>query len=482
MERIHLSGWEKASGERRRFLGHFLAGDRTSNDMTRGPIAKSLLMFTLPILLSQLLQQFYNIADTAMVGQLVGADALAAVGSGGLLLSVAVNFYIGLSAGISVVISQLFGMGDYQGLKTCVRTVMVSSGIMGLVFTGIGLAGTDWFLRWLATPEEILPLAAGYLRICLWGMAAQLLYNVSTAILRALGNTVSALYYLLFSSACNLVLDAFFMMGCSMGIRGAALATVISQYIACLLAVIKLCRMGESCRLELSRPLLDVPCLWEIFRKGVPAGLQAVFMSISSLVIQTCINSFGYSAMAGMTVYAKVEGFLYFPLFSFGIALTSFIGQNTGAKRLDRVRQGMRISLRLTVLGSVILGALLMALAPAVLPWFTGDEAVLRGGLQAICYIFPLYWLYAVNQVYIGVLRGMGHTFYPMVTSLLSYCFFRILWCRSLDPLFHDMRVVYTAYDVSWVVMAALLLVGYRFCWRRTLSREACADGVSVLY
>lgn len=441
--------------------------------MTKGPIMGQLLAFTLPILLSQLLQQFYNIADTAMVGRLIGADALAATGTGGLLLSVIVNFYIGLSAGISVLISHLFGKHDYKNLKICIRTVMTASACMGIIFMGAGLAGLRWFLRWLSTPEDILPLAAVYLRICLWGMAAQLLYNVSVAILRALGNTVSALYYLAFSSVCNLVLDALFMVGFSMGIAGAALATVISQYICCILAILKLIRMDEFCRLEPAFPLVDMQFLAQIFKKGLPSGFQAIFMSISSLVIQTYINSFGYSAMAGMTIYAKIEGFLYFPLFSFGIALTSFIGQNTGAGRFDRVQKSMKISLRLTVFGSFVMAALMMFLAPAVLSVFTEDEATLRNGLQAVYFTFPFYWLYAVNQTYIGGLRGLGHTFYPMLTSLISYCFFRVFWCWSFEGLLHDMRVVYTAYDVSWVLMIGLLLAGYTFYWRQIFQNES---------
>lgn len=448
---------------------HFSLHHESQTDLTAGPIAIQLLAFTLPILLSQLLQQFYNIADTAIVGRMIGADALAATGSAGLLLSVLVNFYIGLSVGISILISHLFGKQDYQSLKVCIRTVMTASALFGLIFTAIGLAGTSVFLRYLSTPEHIIPLAVTYLRICFWGMPAQLLYNVSTAILRGLGNTVSALYYLIFSSVCNLVLDILFIMVFSMGISGAALATVISQYISCLMAVVRLCRMEKSCRPELSFPLIHIRFLGEILKKGIPSGLQAVFMSISSLVIQKYINSFGYSAMAGMTVYAKAEGFLYFPLFSFGIALTSFVGQNIGARRHDRVRQSIKTGLMLTIPGSIAAGAFLMYIAPALLSIFTTDKAVLYNGLQAVYFTFPLYWLYGINQVYIGLLRGMGHTFYPMLTSLISYCIFRVFWCWYFEPVFHDMRVIYTAYDVSWIIMTGLLLAGYARC-RKQLS------------
>lgn len=463
------------SGHRHFHRGHSHAD---SIQMTDGPIARQLLAFTLPILLSQLLQQFYNIADTAMIGRLIGADALAATGTAGLLLSVIINFFIGLSAGISVIISQLFGHQEYDRLRGCIRTVLSACFLFGLFFTAAGLLGMNSFLVWLDTPAEIIPLACDYLKICFLGMAAQLLYNVGTAILRALGNTTSALYYLAVSSVLNLLLNFLFLVVTPLGICGAALATLLSQSLSALCVLWKLFTLKDPALREAGAgktklPLLEPCYLILSLRKGIPAGMQALFMSISSLVIQTYINSFGYAAMAGMTVYAKVEGFLYFPLFSFGLALTSFIGQNVGAGRYDRVREGMKISMRLAVIGSIGAAILLLLTSSGILSLFTRDSFVLKNGLEACIFTFPFYWLYAINQVYIGGLRGLGQTFYPMFTSLCSYCLFRVLWCRFWDFAIHDMRVVYTSYDVSWVLMLALLFFGYRYYFNRSLHGSA---------
>lgn len=442
--------------------------------MTDGPIARQLLSFTFPILLSQLLQQFYNIADTAIIGQHLGADSLAATGTAGLLLSVIVNFFIGLSAGISVIISHLFGKRQYENLNSCIQTAVAASILLGFIFTAAGISGISCFLKWLDTPSEIIPPASCYLKICFLGMAAQLVYNIGTAILRALGNTFSALYYLIIASLLNLLLDVLFLIVFPMGIAGAAMATLISQYLSAILIVWKLFHMDGIFSLKISRPFIQPCYLLQSFQKGIPSGMQAVFMSISSLVIQTYINSFGYSTMAGMTVYAKVEGFLYYPLFSFGLALTAFIGQNAGAGRLDRIEKGVKISMRIAVLGSIVISLIMIKLAPFIISVFTSDASVLKNGVLAVYYTFPFYWLYAVNQVFIGSIRGLGQTFYPMFTSLCSYCIFRIFWCSIWEFCIHDMCIVYTSYDVSWILMLALLAGGYRHYSAKYARSESC--------
>lgn len=434
--------------------------------MTEGPIGRELLQLALPVLLSQLLQQFYNIADASIIGQAAGAAGLAAVGSAGLLLSVMVNFFIGLSTGVSVVVAQMFGAGQYGRLKECIYTAIAAALVFGIVFQAAGLAGTGRFLLWLGTPQDTVGPCSRYLQICFWGMIPQLVYNVGTAILRALGNTRSPLYYLTFCSALNIVLDYLFVVILRMDVQGAAAATLLSQILSAFLVTGKLMRLSPAFRLRLPGIKLHGVHLKILAAVGVPAGLQAVFMSISSLVIQTSINSFGTAAMAGMTVFSKVEGFLYFPLFSLGIAVTSFVGQNAGAGQLGRIRKGMKISMWAGLGVWVVFVVLLLAAEPLVLPVFTTDQAVLQNAGTAIRYIFPFYCIYAANQVYIGVLRGMGHTFSPMAVTVLCYCAFRIAWCSLLLPLWHDMRVIYLSYILSWVIMIILMA----FCCRRCLS------------
>ncbi|MCQ2452032.1 MAG: MATE family efflux transporter [Oscillospiraceae bacterium] len=427
----------------------------TQRLMTEGPILPQLLRYMFPLLMTQLLQQLYTMADAAMLGHCIGSEALAAQGTTSLLLSVIVNFFVGLSAGMSIILGHLYGHGDKAELKQAIKTCMTLSVLAGLFFTGVGLAGTGAFLRYLKTPPEIMLMARDYLRICFWGMLPQLVYNVAAAVLRALGNTRTPLAVLLCSAGLNVLLNLLFLVGLDMGIRGAALATLISQIIAMLLVVAKLCSMEEEFRLD--GLALNRLYLRESAAKGLPAGLQAVFMSISSLVLQTYINSFGPDAMAGMTVYARIEGFLYYPLFAFGLALTAFISQNEGAGKLKRVFQGLRIGMKLSVGGCLVLSGILVFTSRWLVFLFTRDAGVIENALEAIYWNYPFYFMFAINQMLIGAIRGLGNTTYPMFGSLCSYCVFRVLWCAILIPILHTMRVVYWSYDISWVILIALL-------------------------
>ena len=438
-------------------------------DFTKGPIVRQLLIFMLPILLSQLLQQFYTIADTALVGQALGAGALAAVGTASLILSVIVNFFIGFSAGLSVLVSHLYGEKQYDRLSALVQSIFVTVLAFAVLFTAAGILLTEQLLTALSTPAELIPQASLYLRIALGGMLAQLLYNTASAILRALGNTTSALHYLAAAVVLNIVLDVLLLFVIPCGIAGAAMATVAAQYVSALLALHKLLYLRGAWQLRLHRPFFTPRHLLPILGTSIPAGMQAIFMSISSLVIQTYINSFGYAAMAGMTVYARIEGFLYYPLFAFGIALTSFIGQNVGAHDLIRVRAGLRVSLRIAAGGAMGMALAAGLAAPTLVTLFTDDPAVIENALDAVYYTFPFYFLYGINQIYIGALRGLGDTLYPMMTALAAYCVFRVAWCYAWDIVgIHSMHVVYNAYNVSFLVMGGLLYWGCRRALRRT--------------
>ena len=438
-------------------------------DFTRGAIVRQLLIFMLPILLSQLLQQFYTIADTALVGQALGAGALAAVGTASLILSVIVNFFIGFSAGLSVLVSHLYGEKQYDRLSALVQSIFVTVLAFAVLFTTAGILLTEQLLTALSTPAELIPQASLYLRIALGGMLAQLLYNTASAILRALGNTTSALHYLAAAVVLNIVLDVLLLFVIPYGIAGAAMATVAAQYVSALLALHKLLYLRGAWQLRLHRPFFTPRHLLPILGTSIPAGMQAIFMSISSLVIQTYINSFGYAAMAGMTVYARIEGFLYYPLFAFGIALTSFIGQNVGAHDLIRVRAGLRVSLRIAAGGAMGMALAAGLAAPTLVTLFTDDPAVIENALDAVYYTFPFYFLYGINQIYIGALRGLGDTLYPMMTALAAYCVFRVAWCYAWDIVgIHSMHVVYNAYNVSFLVMGGLLYWGCRRALRRT--------------
>lgn len=431
-------------------------------DMTYGDISKQLFMFTIPILLSQILQQFYNIADTAIIGRYIGTDALAAIGSTGLLISVIVNFFIGLSTGVSAVIANQFGANEYDKLKKSISTLLAVSVLLGIVFTIGSLIFMKPIINILQTPKGVYSLAIDYLKICFLGITFQLLYNIGTAILRALGNTKDPLYFLIFSCILNLILDILFIVYFGWGVKGAAIATLISQILATLLVMYKIMSLDDNCKLSLKQIKIYRGYTKDIFLVGLPAGLQAIFMSISSLIIQSSINSFGAEAMAGMTIFAKVEGFLYFPLFSLGLAVTGFVGQNFGAKEYERVKEGINISLKISVYTSLIFIIILNIFAPYILKLFTNDAAVIKVGLESIRIVFPSYVLYAMNQIYIGSLRGIEKTFEPMLISLFAHCIFRVIWCFVLLQYFHDMKVIYSSYSVSIVLMFVLFYTSYK--------------------
>ena len=431
-------------------------------DMTYGDISKQLFMFTIPILLSQILQQFYNIADTAIIGRYIGTDALAAIGSTGLLISVIVNFFIGLSTGVSAVIANQFGANEYDKLKKSISTLLAVSVLLGIVFTIGSLIFMKPIINILQTPKGVYSLAIDYLKICFLGITFQLLYNIGTAILRALGNTKDPLYFLIFSCILNLILDILFIVYFGWGVKGAAIATLISQILATLLVMYKIMSLDDNCKLSLKQIKIYRGYTKDIFLVGLPAGLQAIFMSISSLIIQSSINSFGAEAMAGMTIFAKVEGFLYFPLFSLGLAVTGFVGQNFGAKEYVREKEGINISLKISVYTSLIFIIILNIFAPYILRLFTNDAAVIKVGLESIRIVFPSYVLYAMNQIYIGSLRGIEKTFEPMLISLFAHCIFRVIWCFVLLQYFHDMKVIYSSYSVSIVLMFVLYYTSYK--------------------
>ena len=439
---------------------------QTEVHMEQGPIGRTLLLFAAPILLSQILQQLYSIVDCMIVGHFGGGNGLAAAGEAALILSVIINFFVGFSTGVSALTASAFGGFQYKKLSRILHAVILMSLIFGAVMTGIGIAYSGTFLRWIHCPMEVFAPARHYLRICMLGIVPQFIYNMGNAVLRSLGNTKSPLYFLTFSSALNLLLDLLFVIGFGMGLPGAGMATVIAQWVLAVLMIWKMTCLDEQYQLRIARLLGGTEELAEIVSTGLPSGMQAIFMSISSLLIQYSINSFGADAAAGMVVFSRVEGFLYYPAFSYGMALTGFIGQNYGAHRMDRVKEGMKESVITLSAFTVAAGGILMAAAPVILRLFTTDPEILANGRQAILCFFPFYFLYSINQVYIGGLKGLGKTGFPMLCSLLCYCIFRVVWCRILLLFFWDIRVIYFSYDVSWVIMIALLISQYRKVFR----------------
>ncbi|MBR1560422.1 MAG: MATE family efflux transporter [Clostridia bacterium] len=428
----------------------------------KGPIVPALMSFALPVLALQLMQELYNITDCMIVGHFGGDHALAATGVAGLLLSILINFFVGFSSGISVVTSRLYGAYDYRELNRTLNAVVRMVLLIGLGLSVLSACGADPILRLLRSPDAVRPGAARYFRVCACGLAAQMLYNVGAAFLRSIGDTRTPLLFYSISVTCNLALDIALVAVLHKGIVGAAAATLCSQWLLAGMVLIYLARLKGGLAL---RPFGDGLTLNELGRVvgiGLPAGLQALFMSVSSLLIQVNINGFGPDAIAGMTLFAKLEGCLYLPAFAYGIALTSFVGQNLGAGRLDRVRSALRLSVG-TMAGVILpLSLALSAASPWLLKLFTREPAILFNAHEAVIWTLPFYVVYAINQVYLGTIKGLGDTAYPMFATLICYSLFRVLWCRLLIPRFPTMRVVYLSYVVSFFLMLLLLLPRYR--------------------
>ena len=430
--------------------------------MDVGPIHRKLLAYAAPLLLMQLMLQLYNIADCAVVGRFGGAFGLAAVGVAGLVLAVHINFFIGFAVGVTSAVSQLFGARQYDKLRRTIATSVAIAIGAGVILTIIGELLGERYLLWLSCPAEALGDARLYLYICILGLVPQLVYNVANGVLRALGNTKTPLYYLAGSAVLNVVLDITLAVGMGFGLEGVAWSTLFSQWTLGLAMLWRLTRLDGRFCLSGNTRFLPVKELLSLLRLGVPSGMQAAFMSISSLLIQISIDTFGPAAMAGMVVYAKIEGFLYYPAFAYGMALTGFIGQNLGSGRLDRVEEAMRISRRTAIYGTMTVCAVLMLLAKPIVAFFTGDPATLSNALAAVYWTFPFYFLYSLNQVYIGGLKGLGETGIPMASALFAYALFRVLWCQALLPYWYDMAVIYNAYNVSFLVSLSILVPAYR--------------------
>ena len=429
--------------------------------MDVGPIHRKLLAYAAPLLLMQLMLQLYNIADCAVVGRFGGAFGLAVVGVAGLVLAVHINFFIGFAVGVTSAVSQLFGARQYDKLRRTIATSVAIATGAGVILTLIGELLGERYLLWLSCPVEALGDARLYLHICLLGLVPQLVYNVANGVLRALGNTKTPLYYLAGSAVLNVILDIALAVGMGFGLEGVAWSTLFSQWALGLAILWRLTRLDGRFCLTGNTRFLPAKELLSLLRLGVPSGMQAAFMSISSLLIQISIDTFGPAAMAGMVVYAKIEGFLYYPAFAYGMALTGFIGQNLGSGRLDRVEEAMCISRRTAIYGTMAVCAVLMLLAKPIVAFFTGDPATLSNALAAVYWTFPFYFLYSLNQVYIGGLKGLGETGIPMASALFAYALFRVLWCQALLPYWYDMAVIYNAYNVSFLVSLSILIPAY---------------------
>ena len=454
-----------------------------TRDLTEGGIKRVLLSFAAPLFLSQLFQQLYNSADAVIVGNFLGKEALAAVSSSGQALAAVsssgplihlfIGFFNGAATGAGVVISRYFGAQDRDRVRKAIHTNVLFSLLCGLFLSGVGVLLTPYILRWMGTDPSVLPQSEAYFRWYFAGAAAIVMYNALKGILTALGDSRRPLYYLIFSSVLNVILDLIFVGLLKGGVAAAAIATGLSQGISALLCLIHLLEKDQIYTLKARELRIDGPVLQEIVKIGLPTGVQMSVISIANVLVQKNINSFGADAMAACGSYAKVEGFVFLPITCFSLALTTFIGQNMGAGKLDRVKAGCRFGLLASVLAAECIGVVVFFFGPQLISLFNSDPAVLAIG-QKQCRIESLFFcMLAFSHTVAGICRGAGKATVPMLVMLGIWCVLRITYITVAMRLCHDIRLLFWAYPLTWTISAGIFFLYYRYShWMDPVKEE----------
>ena len=433
-------------------------------DTTQGVIWKQLLAFFFPLLLGTFFQQLYNTVDTVVVGRFVGTTALAAVGSTSVIANLTVGIFTGLSSGAVVAIAQRYGARMDMEVYRSVHTAMLLSVVVGSFFTVVGYLLTPWALRAMDTTEEALPGAILYLRIYFLGMIPNVIYNMGTGVLRAVGDSKRPLFFLIAASLCNIVLDLVLVLVFHMGVLGVAIATVFSQVLSAVLVVLSLtAAAGETYHLSLRQLAFHAQPLKSIMVIGVPTALQSVMYSFSNIVIQASINSFGTDAVAAWTAYGKMDVLFWMTLTAMSQALTTFTGQNYGAGKYDRLRQGVRVSTAMTAGFTLVISIAMVLLARPILLIFTSDPDVLEIGVTMVQFLAPCYITYILVELLPGAIRGAGKSMVPMLISVFGVCALRLLWLFTAVPAHHTIETVEMSYPITWVITSLSLLIYYRF-------------------
>ncbi len=434
------------------------------NKITEGVIWKQLLLFFFPILFGTLFQQLYNAADAVIVGRFVGKEALSAVGGGtGTVINLLVGFFVGLSSGASVVISQYYGAKKEELVAYAVHTAMAFSILGGFVLMVGGILTAPAILTAMDTPADVLDPAILYIRIYYIGTIGNLIYNVGAGILRAVGDSRRPLYFLIASCFTNILLDLLLIVCFDLGVAGAAIATIGSQALSAVLVILVLVRVKDMHRLELRRIRIDRKMLRRIVRIGFPAGLQSVMYSLSNIIIQAAINGLGTDTVAAWTVYGKMDALFWMTISSFGIAITTFAGQNYGAGKMDRVRKGIGSCLAMCFASTIVISILLNIGGHILYSFFTSDPEVLRIGMQIVHFLVPTFFTYVCVEVLSGALRGVGDCWVPTLICLSGICLIRILWIMLVVPLRTDVYTVTFSYPLTWTITSVLFIVYYYF-------------------
>ena len=430
------------------------------NQITEGVIWKQLLIFFFPILFGTFFQQLYNTVDAIVVGQFVGKEALAAVGGPtGTLINLLVGFFVGLSSGAAVIISQYYGAKRADKVGYAVHTSIAFSLICGAALMVVGIVGAPWALQLMGTPEDIMEFAVLYIRVYFLGVIPNLIYNMGAGTLRAIGDSKRPLFFLIAGCLTNIVLDILFVVVLNMGVLGAALATIISQAISALLVLLVLTRTREIYRLIFRQIRLDGRMLRRIIRIGLPAGLQSVMYSFSNVIIQTAVNGLGTDTVAAWTAYSKIDCIFWMIISAFGISITTFVCQNFGAGKMDRVKKGIRVCLGMSVVSTLALTGFLYVFGEMIFRIFTADVAVLEKGMEILHFLVPTFITYVAIEIYSGSLRGVGDSWIPMIITCLGVCVLRIVWILVAVPLQNTITTIIFSYPLTWTTTSILFII-----------------------
>ena len=445
-----------------------------NDSMLRGPLLKNILLYTIPIILTSVLQLLFNAADLIVVGRFCGSVSVAAVGATGSITGLIVNLFIGLSVGTGVTAAQALGAQDHERVYRVVHTTLPAAIICGAFLTVFGIAFSGTFLRWMGTPEDVLPLSTIYMQIYFGGVIFTMIYNFCASILRAAGDTKSPLVFLSIAGVVNVLLNLFFVIVLHMNVAGVALATAIAQAISAILVVIALTRRMDACHLELKQMRIYKNELLQIVRIGLPAGIQSSLFAISNVLIQSSINSFGSVLMSGNAAAGNLEGFVYVTLNAFYQTMINFTGQNVGAGQYKRVYKILWYCIGCAAAAGLICGVLLWAAGPMLLSIYITDSAeAIAYGMIRLTYVALPYFLCGIMDVSTGALRGMGASVPPMIISVLGVCGIRIGWVMTIFriPQFHTPQSLYLSYPVSWTLTFVLQITAFFILMKRMIKK-----------
>ena len=430
------------------------------NRITQGVIWKQILLFFFPIWFGTFFQQLYNTADAVIVGNFVGKGALAAVGATSVVVNLLVGFFVGISSGASVIISQCFGSGDTEGVSHTVHTSIALSFVMGAVIMVVGILTTEPILYLIDTPLDIFEDSKIYLQVCYLGMIPLIVYNMGTGILRGIGDSRRPLYFLIAASLTNIVLDVVFVVFMHMGVLGVALGTVISQVVAAVLTMLSLLKTRPCYRFQWKKMRFDSAILGRILKISLPAGMQSVMYSLSNIVVQTSINGFGTDVVAAYTAYSKIDGIFWMSMNAFGLAITTFVGQNFGARKYERVKKSIWQGVALAFAGTALLLVIILPLGPILYRFFVPDQAVIDIGLDILYYLAPVWPTYVLIEILSGGVRGTGDSIIPMIMTCLGVCVLRVIWITGFAMQFWPtLHGVLTCYPISWTLTSTLFLI-----------------------